>query len=276
MGKVSAASRRMARREELGAIDMRPESSPYTSPIVTIRFADGQPLVIPNRFLDKYPKLSPPALFPVHGDKTLDLKHIPGSAGHVLVHYLFTGTYECLKPRESSHDERNAAEFATSVRVYAAAQTYELPALENLAKGEMEKLGNRLQVMQILDVLKDTLPSPSINDMWLQNYLKSLVRPFVDNPPASLDSLSGSSSQTLSIANALLKVVIELWREKLCSPSSSPNNPVASQDHYCGESVVACVETQQANDPEYDLATVEIQKASGNDYDLTTVVEPTL
>ncbi|KAI3326491.1 hypothetical protein HD806DRAFT_409581 [Xylariaceae sp. AK1471] len=57
-GQNTAASQRVVQKKESGAIDMRPGSSPYASPLITIHFADGPPLAVPTRLIDKSPKLS--------------------------------------------------------------------------------------------------------------------------------------------------------------------------------------------------------------------------
>lgn len=147
----------------------------------------------------------------------MHLGHLPSGTGHVIVHYLFTGTYESLGPRASSGFKKDTAEFATSARVYGFARDYEMPGLEALARGEMEKLGSRLPVMDVLDTLNSITPRLNTNDDWFQGYLKSLIQPLIDNPSASLDSLSNSTDRTMSITNTLLKVVVELWSEKLSS-----------------------------------------------------------
>ncbi|KAJ8118424.1 hypothetical protein ONZ43_g3991 [Nemania bipapillata] len=245
MAQNSRASQKMAQKCETVAVDMRPESSPYVSPLVTIHFADGPPLVVPARLLNKSPKLSSNCGY----DTKLHLPKIPSGAGHVLVHHLFTGTYECLRPRGSSCYAKDTAEFETSVRVYAIARDYGLHDLEILARGEMEKLSPRLQTAHVLDVLKNTLPNPSVDDTWFQNYLKSMVRPLLGNPTAGLGGLPDGPSQTLSITNALLKVVIELWREKEIPPSPINEDPDAINGQL-DEPDVAHVETVPTTDPE--------------------------
>ncbi|KAI1159420.1 hypothetical protein F5B18DRAFT_636831 [Nemania serpens] len=197
---------------------------------------------------------------------TLRLTHIPGDAGHVLVHYMFTGMYECLKPKGSSCYEKDAAEFATGVRVYALARDCGLPGLESMARCEMEKLGNRLQVAQILDVLKDELPSPSVDDTWFQNFLKSLVRSFITTSLKSPGSFLDSAGQTLSFPYALLRVVVELWHEKTNSPNSSLNDIDTSHDHH-NRSAAACIETGPAIDSEPNLTTVSKSAPEHKDSD---------
>ncbi|KAJ2973888.1 hypothetical protein NUW58_g8827 [Xylaria curta] len=188
MEQDAAALQQVDEENELKAIAMRPKSStgtsfllpveadidtsPYASPLLTIHLADGPPLSIHKRLLDKCPNLSSAC----RNSTILHLANVPSSAGHVLTHYLFTGVYECLKPRTQCH-KTNAAEFATAIRVYEVALEYELLELASLAGDEIEKLGARLPVLQLFDVLKDTLPNHSIDDMRLQSYLKLLFAP---------------------------------------------------------------------------------------------------
>ncbi|KAI0871023.1 hypothetical protein GGS24DRAFT_473174 [Hypoxylon argillaceum] len=247
------ASQQPSQKVESRPIDLRPESSPYTNPLLSLHFGDGPALIIPDQFFAKRPRLS--HLFSSF-DRKVQLKHISGAAGHVLVHYLFTGTYECLKPKGSSLCEKDTSEFATSVRVYAVAQEYELPDLEALARGEMVILGRRLQVTQILDVLNDALPTPSVGDLWIQSYIASLVRPFLNSSKAPSCCLPDSSGKPLSIANTLLKVVIELWGEK-------------SNSRSLGLSGLGAIEAR------HDEPVAEIGPAAISEHDPTPIFEST-
>ncbi|KAL7622220.1 hypothetical protein AAE478_007723 [Parahypoxylon ruwenzoriense] len=191
------------------AADRRPESSPYASPFVILYFRDGPPLSIRAELIRVASKL-----FSRCGDdKTLHLEDIPGDVGHVLVHYLVTGTYQCLEPKGSSPQEKHAAEFAISVRAYSVAQDYELPGLEKLARDEIKRLGGRLSVIQILDVMRTAHPTLRSEDTWLHDYLKSLVKPLVYSPPATFGK--DVPEKTLSVAAAVLKIAVELCREKM-------------------------------------------------------------
>ncbi|KAI1312951.1 hypothetical protein F5Y03DRAFT_339793 [Xylaria venustula] len=216
------------------SVDMRPESSPYASPLVTLQFADGPPFYVHSRLMDKSPKLlsCTRGTTGVFGQsKAPSYRHFSSSVGHVVVHYLFTGTYECLKPNGSSHNEKDIAEFTTSVRVYAFARDFELSELEKLSQGEMERVGNRLEVTQVFDVLSNTLPKVSVDDMWLQSYLKSLVRSsLIDNAPTQLDTPSASGQQTMTVANALFRVTAELWRDHTDSLNSKLHISHPNQD----------------------------------------------
>ncbi|KAI1139466.1 hypothetical protein F5Y05DRAFT_425055 [Hypoxylon sp. FL0543] len=192
-------------------VDARPDTSPYTGPHATLHFKDGPPLSIPTAVLSEHPRLSSRCEW----DLSLHLKDIPASPGHVLVHYILTGTYQCLKPKGSSASEKCAAEFATSVRVYEVARDLDLPALGELEKGEIQRLGRTLHVTQLLDTMMDAHPTFRPDDTWFHDYLKSVIKSFIENPPsAPVDASPGHLGQPLSLTSLVLKSVIELSDEK--------------------------------------------------------------
>ncbi|KAI1317135.1 hypothetical protein F5Y16DRAFT_392926 [Xylariaceae sp. FL0255] len=238
MERKCTDKREVIPKHEPIAADTRPESSPYASPVMTLHFQNGSPLAIPMGLIRSRPKLSSSCEY----DMTLRLPHVSGDAGHVLIHYLFTRTYECLRPRGSDCLKQHTAELTTASQVYAVAREYCLPSLAGLALGKIERLGNRLQLVQVLDVLKDTLSSLDVDDMQLQSYLKSLVRPAFDAPPISSNDLPHSPGKPLSIIGALLKVTAELWHEKTPLFTSKPHDLGIGQDGH-EEPSKALVET---------------------------------
>lgn len=200
----------MVRKSEKEQVDGRPESSPYVNPEITLYFGDGLPLRVCSALLDKHPKLSSFC----ECDTTLHLEHISGNAGHVLVHYLFTGTYQCLRPKGFSLAEKQRDEFTTSLRVFSMARDYEMPILEELAQGEIERLGNGLPVPWILDKLKDACLHSRVDNTWLQSYLRALVEPLMDDATFLGEADPNGYGETISFPNVLFKVIIDLHREK--------------------------------------------------------------
>ncbi|KAI1477111.1 hypothetical protein F4774DRAFT_390626 [Daldinia eschscholtzii] len=206
-------------------VDNRPELSPYAGPHTTLRFADGLPFSVPTGMVNKFFWLNVPSLADY-------FKHVPSSCGHVIVHYLFTGTYQCLKPEGESQEERDIAEFTTCARIYKIAGDYLLFALRNLVRDEMERLTSRLQVTQILDVMRDVHPTLADTDTWLRHFLKSLVERLIDNP--SIPILYGSSQSFghhASIASVLVGSTIEICRERLQAPPRNSPTVIAFQGH---------------------------------------------
>ncbi|KAJ4419144.1 hypothetical protein N0V82_005157 [Gnomoniopsis sp. IMI 355080] len=78
-------------------------------------------------------------------------------------------------PHGSSVQARLQAELKTSVGVYAAAQEYEIQVLQELAKGEIERLGGRISLPKVLDLVQDAYTDRYTADSWLRGYLKSTL-----------------------------------------------------------------------------------------------------
>jgi hypothetical protein len=78
-------------------------------------------------------------------------------AGHVIIHYLVTGTYQYLQhKKEAEKDAKDfSAEFATAIRVYVAADNLLLLALREMAKGEILSAGKWLSLPALIKVMEE-------------------------------------------------------------------------------------------------------------------------
>ncbi|KAI1026675.1 hypothetical protein LB505_000887 [Fusarium chuoi] len=65
---------------------------------------------------------------------TVDIEDYPFSVGHILIHYLITDQYQCLKPEGETEDERSCSELATAFKAHAAAVDLELPLSGDYSK----------------------------------------------------------------------------------------------------------------------------------------------
>lgn len=195
-------------------VDTRLELSPYAASSVNLHLKDGTTFTIPSPLLRKCPKLPSPPPF----SQTIRLE-ITRDIGHILVHYLFTDTYQCLRPKGSSPYGKLAAEFTTSVRVYALAREYALPSLEELAKREIERLGNGLRFPMVLDLVQSAYPDPSADDAWFSSYLKSGLKSLFQNPPELSDcGIPNAGRKTLSVSDLLFKNLVELVHDHAILP----------------------------------------------------------
>ncbi|KAF6813035.1 hypothetical protein CPLU01_14756 [Colletotrichum plurivorum] len=71
------------------ALDVRPAVSPYTSPSCKIYFKTGQPFTVPRDLIRMNVELDK-----VCSDSDeIHITDLPDEAGHILVHYLYTGTW---------------------------------------------------------------------------------------------------------------------------------------------------------------------------------------
>lgn len=136
--------------------------------------------------------------------------------GHILVHYLFTNTYQCLRPKGSTACEMQAAEFTNCVHAYSVAQTYNLPFLAERAETEMKRIGEVLPMFTVLTALLKAYPNPSTDDAFLSGYMKSRMKIlFADLTAMRAISLTEAGSHTRSIAELLFTTMITLRLEEV-------------------------------------------------------------
>ncbi|KAL2143009.1 hypothetical protein VTI28DRAFT_468 [Corynascus sepedonium] len=202
--------------------DTRPEKSPYGSPSCTIPFAG--PLTVPLDILKKSPKLH--AAYEL---RLPELPAIPEDVGHVLVHYLHTGTYDSLKPKGTDVMSKQICELRTSIQTYAAARKYELPGLMRLAESKIDKYGKGIPLPALLEVARDAYPTLTEGDAWFLNYLRSRIRPHLKDPKSLMGSnLLDQISGILSPNRVLLRTVLELFCEQIVVRPENTTPPAAS------------------------------------------------
>lgn len=177
---------------------------------VPLQFADGRTLNIPPHLLSQSPKLEA-----MYQETRLKFPDVSDDVGHVIIHYLYTGTYQSLRPEGSELQKALATEFSTSIRAHNAAETYELPNLAELAKVEIERLGEKLQVSLVFDILREVCPNPGTGDVWLSNFLKNRLKSFLRGGVMKpLQSKTGIPHKTVPISHILFKGMLELFREQ--------------------------------------------------------------
>lgn len=226
-------------------------------------FSGGDKLYVSPHLLCQSPKLES-----LYLDNTLELLDVSKDAGHVLVHHLITGTYQSLKLMYLGPEQELAAEFLTSVRVYTAAKTYSLPSLVELAKAEIERLGERLQVSLAFDLMRDAYPNPDTDDVWLNSYLKNRLKLFLED--GFTDTLVDEVAvrrNAVSVSDILFKSLLELLRDNAVSPHEEFNGPFekAKRDVPTAQPVPVASEERPA-----ELKTGEQGWGNGNVIDSST------
>ena len=197
-------------------------SRPYGSPACTIPFAS--PLTVPLDILKKSPKLQA-----AYESRLPELPTIPEDVGHVLVHYLHTGTYESLRPKPTSTMSKQICELKTSIQAYAAARAYDLPDLMRLAEAKIDKYGEGLPLPALLEVARDAYPTLTEGDGWFLDYLRSRIRPHLKDPKSLLGSnMLDQISGILSPHRVLLRTVLELFCERIVVRPEPVSSPLAS------------------------------------------------
>lgn len=187
--------------------------SPYIGRRIDIFCADMEdPYSVPIDMLRQCPKISSLLETSLWSDKVY-LEDISETVGHVIVHFLHTGIYQCLQPGEFSSREKQIVELRISVRVYVAARAYGLPVLAKLASLETEILSDDLDFSTILEVLEETYPRPSVDDAWISEYLKSRIGVLLSQPGAFCVGDKYKQSTT-SIAQICVQSVMDISQAK--------------------------------------------------------------
>ncbi|EEU35020.1 uncharacterized protein NECHADRAFT_78553 [Fusarium vanettenii 77-13-4] len=196
----------------------RPEHSPYASQVCAVYFQGNGPLHIPHALLHQTAELASRDVATGCCSSSfheLHLNDIAYDTGHVLIHFLVTGRYQCLKPQGDTSTKTYTPEFTTALRVYAAAQSFQLPSLRDLARREMIDLGDRsslpslINIMEESSLLMSTLPG-------IAAYVESRILAFAENitRPTSEKVLAEiGTPNTLSMV--LLKTILLLQTSEL-------------------------------------------------------------
>ncbi|PFH57839.1 hypothetical protein XA68_14492 [Ophiocordyceps unilateralis] len=189
------------------AVDTRPVTSPYTANI-SVLLNDGTCLYVPKSLLPYLPQhqdhLAATGIVRVPDEITLDV-------AHVLIHYLLTDTYQCLRPKGPSPQDRLSAEFDTGVRVLAAARAYDLPRLKELAHAELTRVGQEIPMPLVFRIVQEAFPEDRKKGRWLQAYLSARLEEFLQKPMKPMESKYWNEMRkTTHVDSILLAKLLEL------------------------------------------------------------------
>ncbi|KAF4469788.1 hypothetical protein FALBO_3313 [Fusarium albosuccineum] len=195
-------------------MDSRPEHSPYASETCSIYFQGPNALRIPRQLLSQSATLAA-KVDSTGGISTVHIHDITYDAGHVIVHFLATETYQCLKPQGATADKKYLSEFTTAIRVYVASEALHLPSLRTLARGEIARVGDRLSLPAVIETMEVLGPSfgrlPGIIGYVESRIMSSIVKA----PSATAKELLSELVAPTTMSNLLLKSMVLL---KLSQP----------------------------------------------------------
>ncbi|KAH7308491.1 hypothetical protein B0I35DRAFT_97481 [Stachybotrys elegans] len=188
---------------------MKPASSLYAAPIASLRTKDRTVMAIPRPLVEKCPKL-----FSKFSSSTLYFD-ASVEVAHALVHFLLTGTYQCIQPQGSCPNGELAHEFSTSLEVYILARSNDLKALEELSRCEIERTGKQLSCAMVAKLVQDVYPCLSTDDTWIINFLKSTLQSALQHPTRILNShaLDGGRP-AISVTELIITSAAELFRDR--------------------------------------------------------------
>jgi hypothetical protein len=138
------------------------------------------------------------------------------NTGHVLVHYLYTGTYQTLNNIDVSPIEGVNIEFKSAILAYVAAKTYKLHDLQQLAKHQIEHFGADMHIFNIIDTIKEDSPKLLDDTDWFHDYLKGKAKIAfeADHTIFARDDFFDRINHG-ALGRLLIKCVVELYNDKV-------------------------------------------------------------
>lgn len=186
---------------------------PYAGEVCAVSFGDDKSLHVPRELLCQVERMS--LYFTVIPGYKPCLKEMSSETGHVLIHFLICGDYQCLRPQGDSLEERRVSEFKTALDVYVAAESLQLPRLRDLARREIARLGDNLSLPSIISAIEDsgrslkTLPGVSA-------YVESRILSFGEEAtPEGVDETLAELERPETLSRTLLKTMVLLKRSEL-------------------------------------------------------------
>jgi hypothetical protein len=137
------------------------------------------------------------------------------------VHYLYTGSYETLKPQGVSGPPDSVTEYRRAALVYCSARLYQLDDLAKHAIEKMQLFDEGLSISQTLDIARDVYPKLLGEDLLLLEYLKTKVEIAytADNTIFSTDLFMSYIGIDATFTKALVKIMDQVYRNQFTSIS---------------------------------------------------------
>ncbi|SPJ72969.1 uncharacterized protein FTOL_02698 [Fusarium torulosum] len=208
-----------------------PSSSQYTGRSCSIWFQNQGPLHVSIDILNKCPK--PVARLHSRSSSSgpLDQANIPEIApetGHVIIHFLVTERYQCLKPSGTTEDERNRSELATAFWVYVRAGLLEIPSLQELAQSEMKRLVSKMNLVSVAQTLDGTGLSLERHPALEAHLANQIDLALTQSSKTCLNSLISELGVPRSVSMFFLEHILESQKSML--DTNGRNDEEASTD----------------------------------------------
>lgn len=148
---------------------------------------------------------------------------------HALVHYLYTGAYQTLKPkdvaavasddtigREANDKARKLdrlLEYKRSARLYCVAKTYGLFHLETLSKVRIESSKDGISIWDTLDIAEEAYKKIPDDAKWFTMYLKVKLQAAMkeDQHLLTKKAFLGRIGRVTELDKALMKIIAQIY-----------------------------------------------------------------
>ncbi|KAF2804327.1 uncharacterized protein BDZ99DRAFT_545605, partial [Mytilinidion resinicola] len=197
--------------------------SPYTGPALTFLIGSNRvSYTVPELYARQSPKWAyssnPIGPFGPYR-RTVELPEVDEDIGHTLVHYLYTGTYQTLKPRGVFGTPKTTTEYRRGFLVYYIARLYGLDGLAEHAIKNMEMFDQGLSIFEILDIARDLYPKFLKDENWLLDYLKTKIEAAfeADETIFAQERFFDHIGEAAAFNKALVKIMVGIYTDKITS-----------------------------------------------------------
>lgn len=203
--------------------------SPYTTPIFHLIIGSNNvQYPIHQYFLEQSPEWAGICKSGPWGNK-IWLPDVDEDVSHALVHYLYTGAYQTLKPSDVSavasddttgHEGDDKAsrldrllEYKRSVRLYCLAKTYGLFRLETLSMVRIESFKDGISIWDTLDIAEEAYKKLPITAEWISMYLKEKMQAAINGDKHLLirKKFLDRIGRTAEFDKAMMKIIAHIY-----------------------------------------------------------------
>lgn len=156
--------------------------------MVEITFENSAKLSVHIAYWHKNPRLAHMTYRSIYNTEQCDIKDVSIDVGHVLVNWLYTGTYQVLNRGPSSGPSPQQA-LKTAFGVYSLAAQFDLPDLYSLAARELSQLKTQIDLGSFIEAIRDVYPQTLGKDPWIQSFIAQYIKDAMNKaktaPPAA-------------------------------------------------------------------------------------------
>jgi hypothetical protein len=146
----------------------------------------------------------------------IQLPDVDKNTGHVLVHFLCTGTYQTLDNIEVSPEEEARVEFKRAFSAFVMANTYKLATLQQLAMNKIKLYGMRMTMFDIVDAIDEDFSTFSDSTTEFEDYLTTKAKDaFQKDYNVFYDNGIFDRITNVALSKALANCVMVLYKDKI-------------------------------------------------------------
>lgn len=148
------------------------------------------------------------------------------------MHYLYTGTYQTMKPPTISDagpdgaknptetgkepEAHNLQEYRRSVRLYCVARTYGLDELKHLSMHHIEIPQDGISIWDVLDIAEEVYEKLPDDEVWFTEYLRRKLEDMlrVDKFLLKRQEFLGRIGKVKKFDQSLMEIIAEIYTKK--------------------------------------------------------------